>query len=219
MRFDAIAFNFDGIIVDSKKLSTAALVESLAEAGLQITLEEAIRDYGGKRWADVLTLIETQMGREMPETLIIQQYKRMSRKVILQVGTIPGVEAFLDLTTCVKRAIVAASEPVWISQTLSRFGLDHHFGENVFTTAKLTHDKPHPEVYTLATAKLGVEPRRMVAIEDHPVGVAAAVAAGVAVIGFVAGSHILPGIADEIRDAGARIIAQDYEDIADWIGL
>ena len=219
MKFDAISFNFDGIIADSKVLSTEALVESLAEAGMQTTLEAALRDYAGRRWKDVLALIEARMGREMPETLIVQQYKRMSRRVILQVSPVPGVEAFLNLTTGVKRVIAAASEPIWISQTLVRFGLDHHFDEHVYTTAKLTHDKPNPEIYALVAAKLGIAPKRIVAIEDNPVGVTAAVAAGITAIGFVGGSHILPGVADEMLAAGASMIADDYEDIADWIGV
>ena len=218
MRFEAIFFNFDGVIANSKRLSTLALVESMAEAGMPIELEAALRDFSSKRWSDVLTLIEARLGREIPESLISQQYKRMSRRVILEVGTVPGIEAFLDLTSGVPRAITASSEPIWISQTLARFGLEHHFGAHVYTTATLTHDKPDPEIYRLAAEKLGVAPRRIVAIEDHVAGVAAARAAGMSVIGFVAGSHILPGDAEAMKAAGARIIADDFEDVADWIG-
>jgi beta-phosphoglucomutase-like phosphatase (HAD superfamily) len=218
MRFDAIAFNFDGVIADSKRLSTQALIEAMAEAGLQIDIDDALRSFGGKRWRDVLALIEGRMGRSLPETLIGQQYKKMSRRVILEVGTVAGVEAFLDLTAAIPRAIVGASEPVWISQTLIRFGLDHHFGENVFTTATLSQDKPAPQVYTLASEKLSIAPHRIVAIEDHVAGVTAAVAAGITAIGFVAGSHILSGDAEAMKAAGARFIADDFEDVADWIG-
>ena len=218
MRFDAITFNFDGVIADSKRLSTQALIETLAEAGLPTSLDDALQEFSGKRWGDVLALIEARIGRQIPESLISQQYKRMSRRVILEVGTVPGVEAFLDLTVGVPRAIVGASEPIWISQTLIRFGLEHHFGKNVFTTATLAYDKPDPEVYALAAEKLGIAPRRIVAIEDHVPGVVAAKAAGVTVIGFVAGSHILPGDAEAMKAAGARFIADDFEDVADWIG-
>jgi beta-phosphoglucomutase-like phosphatase (HAD superfamily) len=218
MRFDAITFNFDGVIADSKRLSTQALIETMDEAGLPTSLDDALREFSGKRWRDVLALIEARMGRRIPDTLIGQQYKKMSRRVILEVGTVPGIEAFLDLTVGVPRAITASSEPVWISQTLTRFGLEHHFGQHVFTTATLTHDKPDPEIYALAAEKLGISPRRIVAIEDHAAGVAAAKAAGVAVIGFVAGSHILPGEAEAMKAAGARFIADDFEDVADWIG-
>jgi beta-phosphoglucomutase-like phosphatase (HAD superfamily) len=218
MRFDAISFNFDGVIADSKRLSTTALVESMIEAGMSITLDEALRDYSGKRWRDVLVLIEARMGSEIPESLIVQQYKRLSRQVILEVTPVPGIEMFLDLTVGVPRAITGSSEPVWISQTLARFGLEHHFGGHVYTTATLAHDKPDPEIYTLAAKMLELEPRRIVAVEDHPAGVAAAVAAGMPTIGFTAGSHILPGDEAAMRAAGARIIAEDFEQIADWIG-
>jgi beta-phosphoglucomutase-like phosphatase (HAD superfamily) len=218
MRFEAITFNFDGVIADSKRLSTQALVETMAEAGLPTALEDALHNFSSRRWSDVLALIESRMGREIPESLISQQYKRMSRRVILEVGTVPGVEAFLDLTSGVPRAIAANSEPIWISQTLARFGLEHHFGAHVYTTATLTHDKPDPEIYALTAQNLGLSPRRIVAIEDNVAGVAAAKAAGVTVIGFIAGSHILPSDAEAMQAAGAHFIADDFEDIADWIG-
>ena len=38
------------------------------------------------------------------------------------------------------------------------------------------------------------------------------------VIGFTAGSHILPGDAEAMKAAGAKMIADDFEDVADWIG-
>lgn len=218
MRFDGIIFNFDGVIADSKRLSTAALVESMIEAGMEADLDEALLNFSGKRWRDVLVLLEARMGGEIPESLISQQYKRLSRRVILEVAMMPGVAAFLSMTADVPRAIAASSEPIWISQTLARFGLEEHFGSQVFTTATLTHDKPHPEIYEVAVRALDIEPRRLIAIEDHGAGVAAATAAGVPVIGFVGGAHILPGDAEAMRAAGARFIAQDFEEVADWIG-
>jgi len=42
----------------------------------------------------------------------------------------------------------------------------------------VTHGKPHPEPYLTAAARLGVDPRRCIAIEDSPTGVRSAVAAG-----------------------------------------
>ena len=42
----------------------------------------------------------------------------------------------------------------------------------------MAHAKPDPEGYLLAAAKLGADPRRCIALEDSPNGVAAAEAAG-----------------------------------------
>jgi HAD superfamily hydrolase (TIGR01509 family) len=46
----------------------------------------------------------------------------------------------------------------------------------------VTHTKPHPEPYLKAAALLGEDPRGCVALEDSPSGVAAAEAAGCAVV-------------------------------------
>lgn len=218
MDFDGIIFNFDGVIADSKRLSTAALVEGMAEAGLNCSLDEALREFSGRRWRDVLPLLEARMGGEIPESLVSQQYKRLSRKVILEVAMMPGVAAFLDMTRGIPRAIAAISEPIWITQSLARFGLEEHFGSHVFTTSRLTNDKPDPEIYNVVVAALGSEPDRLIAIEDNVAGISAAVGAGVPVIGFVAGAHILPGDDEAMRAAGASFIAHDFEEVADWIG-
>jgi HAD superfamily hydrolase (TIGR01509 family) len=48
----------------------------------------------------------------------------------------------------------------------------------VVTGDHVTHGKPHPEPYTTAARRLGVEAAACVAIEDSPTGVASAEAAG-----------------------------------------
>jgi len=58
--------------------------------------------------------------------------------------------------------------------------------------------KPAPDVYLAAAAHLGKDPAQCLAIEDTPIGVAAGVAAGAEVWGYVA--H---GQAAALHDAGA----------------
>lgn len=52
----------------------------------------------------------------------------------------------------------------------------------VVTGDDVAHGKPHPEPYLLAARRLGVDPRRCVAVEDSPTGVASAHAAGCTVL-------------------------------------
>ncbi len=47
---------------------------------------------------------------------------------------------------------------------------------------EVAHGKPAPDVYLVATDKLGVDPRRSAAVEDSANGLRAAAAAGMAVI-------------------------------------
>jgi HAD superfamily hydrolase (TIGR01509 family) len=73
----------------------------------------------------------------------------------------------------------------------------------VVTGEQVRTGKPHPEAYLLAAARLGVDPRSCVAIEDSPPGIASAEAAGCVVIAV---PHTVP-----IEPAATRTIAGSLE--------
>ena len=50
-------------------------------------------------------------------------------------------------------------------------------------------------------------------IEDSPHGVQAAVAAGMPVVGLVAGGHATPALADRLRAAGAGHVVASVDEI------
>lgn len=218
-KFNAIIFDFDGVIADSEVLLNQALADGLTTVGLPTTLEDSLRDYCGKRWGDILQLVEARLGRDLPASFIGEQIERLGHKVMMAVKPVAGVTPFLEMTREMPRAIASSGEPLWIKPTLSRFGIADHFGDHVYSTIKLRHGKPHPEVYLKAAKALGVDPAQIVAIEDSADGVAAAVAAGMTAIGLTAASHIQADDAERLRAAGAHAIAEDYEDVADFIGL
>ena len=74
--------------------------------------------------------------------------------------------------------------------------------------------KPHPEPYLVAADRLGADPRRCVALEDSPTGVASAEAAGcvtVVVRGVVEvpeapGRHRVDSLTELTADALARLV-------------
>ena len=218
-KFNAIIFDFDGVIADSEVLLNQALADGLTTVGLPTTLEDSLRDYCGKRWGDILPLVEARLGRELPASFIGEQIERLGQKVMMAVKPVAGVVPFLEMTREMPRAIASSGEPLWIKPTLSRFGIAEHFGDHVYSTIKLRHGKPHPEVYLKAAKALGVDPAQIVAIEDSADGIAAAVAAGMTAIGLTAASHIQADDAERLRAAGARAIAEDYEAVTDFIGL
>lgn len=66
----------------------------------------------------------------------------------------------------------------------------------VVTGDQVSNGKPHPEAYLTASERLGVDPRRCVAIEDSPAGIGSAVASGARTIGVKRHVDIprLPGL-------------------------
>ena len=75
-----------------------------------------------------------------------------------------------------------------------RFRFDNGDGtERIYSaTDTLTPScpKPDPAIYFHALEAAGIGPEDAIAIEDSPSGVRSAVAAGIKVIGFIAGTHI-----------------------------
>jgi beta-phosphoglucomutase-like phosphatase (HAD superfamily) len=53
----------------------------------------------------------------------------------------------------------------------------------------VTHGKPHPEPYLTGAARLGVDPRACIALEDSPTGARSAQAAGCVVVAI---PHVVP---------------------------
>jgi HAD superfamily hydrolase (TIGR01509 family) len=96
-----------------------------------------------------------------------------------------GVDAIPEAITLVRRlaasdlrlAIASSSSPETIDAELNALGIGDAFSVRV-SGDQVTRSKPAPDVYLAAAQRLGVEPRGCLAIEDSPVGVSAAKAAG-----------------------------------------
>ncbi len=95
-------------------------------------------------------------------------------------------------------AIVTSGSDRVANARLGHVGLPHP--PVLITADQIKHGKPDPEAYLLAAKQLGIEPRDCIVVEDAPVGVAAAKAAGMRVIA-IASTHL----AEELRDADATL--------------
>ena len=79
----------------------------------------------------------------------------------------------------------------------------------VCTGDEVERGKPDPEIFRLAASRLGVDPARCVVIEDTPLGVRAAKAAGMRVVA-------VPSIAKRVDlyvDAGADVVISSLYDL------
>ncbi|HYD38819.1 MAG TPA: HAD family phosphatase [Allosphingosinicella sp.] len=218
MRFAALIFDFDGVIVDSEILSNAVLAEALSGLGHKVTTEQAVDRYIGLHWADTCAAIEAELGRPLPADFKARTSQAFQLRLD-EVTAVTGVEAFLDALPPVPKAVASSSPTRWLSESLERFGLAHHFGDRLFSAAEhVARGKPHPDIYLYAARRLGVEAKDVLVLEDTAPGVAAARAAGMTVAGLCAGRHCGPGYGDRLRVAGAWPIVASYTELLDFIG-
>lgn len=212
MSFAAIIFDFDGVIADSEVRANRTLAESLTAIGLPTTYEECLRDYYGHNWQETQRRIEARFGRALPPDFREQHRARARERFAEGFAPVPGAPEFLATLGAMPRAIASSSSPAYIAMSLDRFGLAHHFGAHVYSADGWDRGKPHPDIYLTAAKGLGVDPARCLAIEDSPTGAAAALAAGMTVIGFCGAGHIADRAAHGamLCDVGVHHVAHDF---------
>ena len=213
MKFEAVIFDFDGVIADSEVVANIALAEFLTRHGSPTTLDQALDRYCGKRWSDCLPLIEEQCGRTFPQGMVERLVDEAVETLADQVRVIDGVADFVATQAHRNRAIASSSAREWLDRCLERFRLDHHFGDHVYSAAGFARGKPHPDIYLHVAEKLSVAPEKALVIEDSPTGAAAGAAAGMTVVGLLAGGHIRDGHGAKLTAAGAHYIVAGYREL------
>lgn len=215
--YDLIIFDYDGVVADSELLNNRVLAEVLTEAGLPTTLDESIAAYLGRRWLDCVPLIEGKLGGRIPQHVHGDWTRRCHERAVTDLTPVPGFLEFLAGRT--ERRCIASSSPVaWIEMGLDRFEVTGTFDGPIFSAAvHVTRGKPHPDLFLHAADAMGAEPARTLVIEDTPTGVRAGVAAGMTVIGLLAGGHVRDGHGEQLAAAGAHHVLADYAAISAFL--
>jgi HAD superfamily hydrolase (TIGR01509 family) len=216
MRFDAILFDFDGVLLESEWAGNRHLAEYLTAAGHPIGTDEAMARFMGRAGKDFLDEVEAFLGRPVPADFHTARAAEDARAVAEGVEEVAGAVAFVrSLPPELPRAIASSSSTRWITAHLDHLGLRDAFGDKIFSGREhVRRGKPAPDLYLYAAKALGVPIERCVILEDSPIGATGAVASGAHVIGLCAGQHCGIGHADVLRDIGVHDIAANFDEVA-----
>lgn len=214
MHHAAVIFDFDGVIADSEMLANLVLAEELTRLGLPTSLEQSYARYIGTRWDEMIARIEAALGRAVPPDWSAQLSDTMMARFRRDLAEVPGAGAFIAMLGSLPRGIASSSSPERLALCLEVLGLAEAFGPHVFSAELVTLGKPAPDIYLLAAERLGVAPEACLVIEDSPSGIKAAKAAGMEVVGLLAGAHIQPGHDARLRAAGADHLAPGWDAVA-----
>lgn len=219
--FDAIIFDFDGVLLESEFEGNRQLAELLTNLGHRTTLEEALNHYVGLAGPDFIAAIETRIGASLPpkfhELRMEQGVRALREGVRAVVGAVDFVQS---LPPSLPRAVASSSSTRWIRGHLDHLGLADAFGEHIYSGREdVERGKPAPDLYIHAADKLGVAIGRSVIIEDSEVGVTGALTSGATVVGLAAGTHCLDGHADKLRALGVEHVASSFDEVRSLIGL
>jgi HAD superfamily hydrolase (TIGR01509 family) len=213
-RFDLVAFDCDGVLVDSEPITCGVLMEMLNEVGWKISLEETIHTFVGRSFRDEFHLIESCIGKPLATDFYANFLERRDAGLRQSVEPVRGVQSAIEEIARLRIPFCVASgaERAKMQLTLGRTGLLPWFDGKMFSGMEVPRSKPAPDVYLLAAKTMGVAPERCVVVEDTPIGVTAGVAAGMTVFGYAQYSD-----ADALRAAGAAGIFTDMAALPDLV--
>lgn len=210
--FDLVIFDCDGVLVDSEPLSCRAFEQVYANHGM--VLPEGIVASGiGMKQADIIRMIEERTGHRLPDGADAHFWPETKLLFAQQLQPTKGIADFLQLLAD-KRCVASSSQPERIAFSLKKTGIEHHFGEAVYSSSMVKRGKPAPDLFLFAAEKMGVDPARCVVIEDSPFGIEGAVAAGMTAFGYIGGSHTYEGHAEKLASKGASRVFAHWDDIA-----
>jgi HAD superfamily hydrolase (TIGR01509 family) len=220
-KFDAIIFDFDGVLLESEFDGNRELARLLTDLGHRTTVEEALEHYVGLAGQQFIDAIEAQIGEPLPPEFYDRRKAQTVRALQDGVAAVVGAVDFVrSLPPHLPRAVASSSTTRWIRGHLEHLGLEGAFGNHIYSGREhVGRGKPAPDLYLHAADQLGVEIARSVILEDSAIGVTGALASGATVIGLAAGQHCLDGHEGVLRSLGVEYIANDFRDVRRLIGL
>jgi len=174
---ECILFDCDGTLVDSELLSFEVLAGMFEPYGVELDPDELHWLYRGWKMGEVMDLLSNQSKLDLPgnfepefRALQVQQFETRLKQI-------PGVSELLPKIDQAMAVVTSGPMPK-VRKALSVTGLDGYFGDNIYSAFEVGIWKPDPGIYRHAAHDMGFEIERCLAVEDSPIGLAAAVASG-----------------------------------------
>jgi len=215
MRFDAVLFDCDGVLVDSEEITNGVLRAMLEELGWKLSREECMGIFLGKAVKDEQDLIEARTGRKLTEEWFVRFRERRNEGLLAAVQPVRNAVAAVEAISARfggRIACCSGADRWKVEMQLAKCGLLPFFEGRIYSGHEMPRSKPFPDVYLAAMEPLGVVPGRCLVIEDTVTGVTAGRAAGCTVWGYSApeAGHDTPVA---LRAAGASQVFGDMADL------
>lgn len=214
MKPSLIIFDFDGVLVNTQDLVNRLEWSFLKQYGLKKSLQEYAGLFSGKKSLSTLKDLRTE--REIPDFLKLENLAQRLDDHVLEnllkeeIHPVKGVKSMLKELPF-KKCVASNCSLIALQSLLFASGLAREFNGHIFAADMVEAPKPAPDLFLYAARKMKEEPSNCLVIEDSPVGVQAAVQAGMKVWGFIGAHHVGTPSKESLLALGAEETFSDME--------
>lgn len=177
----AVFFDMDGVLYDSMKNHEITWIESFKKAGINFSAQEAYMNEGRTGNSTIHHIYQLEKGREATDQECELIYNEKTRLMALQpkAPMLPGMKELIDTLRSngiVVFVVTGSRQPLLLEKLSHDYGFENH---QIICGHDVTQGKPHPEPYLIALTRSGAEAKDCVVVENAPLGIQSAKAAGI----------------------------------------
>lgn len=189
--YEAIIFDWDGTLADTRQMVTASFQKTLSELNYTISndfIERRIGTGASETFREALRTSGISFDEELIKHLVekkIENQIAYSNEVKLFEG---AAELLNSLRGKAKLALASMNNRKVIEHILKRMAATKYF-DFILTVDEVRNPKPNPEIFLKTALKLECQPEKCVVVEDSIFGVKAAKAARMDCIAVLTGVY------------------------------
>ena len=218
LKVQTVLFDMDGVLYDSMPSHAVAWQQSMAQFGLVMTAEDAYATEGARGVDTIRAMVRAQKNQEISLDEAQRMYDEKARIFhdLPPTGIFDGVfdlMQFLKDRNCAIGIVTGSAQRPLIARMLADFA-DFVDESRVVTAYDVERGKPAPDPYLMGMKKCGcTDATRCVVVENAPLGVEAAVAAGCRTMAVNTGP-----LADEVlSEKGAERVFKTLRELYDFL--
>jgi len=208
----AVIFDMDGVLIDSNPFHLRIWSEFLRAHNVPFNPETLGAEIFGQRDDKALRMF-------FGEDLSDEQSRRWSEELEHNfreafrphAQPLPGAAKLIEECHAqgIPMAVASSAMKKNVDFVVQALQLDRYF-RAIVSGDEVSHPKPDPEIYLVAAGHLGVQPSRIVAFEDSPIGIEAVVRAGMKCVAIASTFPV-----EELRSGtGAHAVVRSFEELS-----
>lgn len=214
--FSTFFFDQDGVLLDSMPNHARAWHDTFAQYGIPFS-ERACYLNEGRTGRDMITRHAEMAGIHFTPDEVVSVYLDKSRRFHDLGGGRPMRDIDLVLATLRNQGasvwVVTGGGQPDLYERLEEYFPGVFPRTQVITAHDVVHGKPHPEPYLRAWQGAGVDKSQCCVVENAPLGIRAAKAAGLFTVGVNTGKLTR----EDLIQAGADIVFDNMAQLNTWL--